>query len=462
MTLEADLPRDRRLDVAAVVALYLLAVLVNLASVRAVSTNLVLMGEEMSVSIRDVLFSVEQHAQASVWSTNFGAPVYFWIASHLDPSYSLFSARRWKAVAMALLAPIVYVAATRRLGCARAVGLLGGASVALLPGVAMFGWLATENGLETVVGATGMLLATSSRRAWPAALLVAGVAVTTYTAGLAWALVISLICGIRVISAGGRSVVPVALAGVGAAGIVLFPRLWWTAGPQRLVAGGGTVDSDLVANTGNLVRQVALSGRSYYFFGDKPALGSTLLACVIVLAAVVAAVCRWRVVWPWLLVAAVTVVLWLPAGNVPGVRRVVALSVVGAVVLTIAVDVVLRRSPRCTRPAGLVVAATLVLAPLAAGVVSWQESFSSGRAHLVADFPIAPGPMPETFARWDHDLRSGTMTAQDMVREHDGLRTLAAVWMLADRQGRGTVGLPAPRQIVEVTVPGAGAADGTR
>ena len=146
-------------------ALFLFATAVNLASVLAVGPSLVLMGEEMSVSLRDVLFSVEERAQASIWSTNFGGPVYFWMAAHLDPHFSLFSARRWKAVAMALLAPLVYLVLRRRLRCSRAPALLGGVTVVLMPGVAMFGWLATENGLESVLGAAGLYLATSRRRA---------------------------------------------------------------------------------------------------------------------------------------------------------------------------------------------------------------------------------------------------------------------------------------------------------
>jgi hypothetical protein len=360
-----------RVDALALVLLYLLAATVNLLSVRAVAPSLVLMGEEMSVSIRDVLFSVEQHAQASVWSTNFGAPVYYWVASHLDPSYSLFSARRWKALAMALAAPLAYLAATRRLGCGRAAGVLAGLVAALLPGIAMFGWVATENGLELVAGAAGLLLATSRRRFWPAAPLLGGVAVTTYTSGLAWAGVITLVCVLRAVGSGGRERVAVLLALVGAAGIVVFPRLWWVAGPRRLVAGGGTVDGRVFGNAGNLVEQLALSGKSYYFFGDQPAFGSAALACAIAVAAVVCAVTRWRAAWPWLLVAAATVVLWLPAGNVPGVRRAIALSLVAALVLAVTVDEGLRRLPSPARWAGFGLVAALLCVPLAISTVSW-------------------------------------------------------------------------------------------
>ena len=110
-------------------------VAINLASVWAVPRSLVLMGEEMSVSIRDPLFNLETRTQASAWSTNFTAPIYYWAASHLDPSYSLFSARRWKALAMAAIPPLLYFVLVRRLACTRAVAVFGGLVAALIPAI---------------------------------------------------------------------------------------------------------------------------------------------------------------------------------------------------------------------------------------------------------------------------------------------------------------------------------------
>jgi hypothetical protein len=126
-------------DAVLLVALYTAALAVNLASVRAVAGAQVLTGEEMSVSVRDVLFTVDQRAQASPWSTNVGAPLHYWLASHLDPAYSPFSARSWKAAATALLAPLLHLVLRRRVDCTPAAAALGGATVAVLPGVAMFG-----------------------------------------------------------------------------------------------------------------------------------------------------------------------------------------------------------------------------------------------------------------------------------------------------------------------------------
>lgn len=431
-------------------ALYVFALGVNLLSVAAVASSQVLMGEEMSVSIRDVLFSVEQRAQASIWSTNFGAPVYYWLASHLDPDYSLFSARYWKAAAMALLAPLAYLIATRRLGCGRPAGLLAGTTTVLLPGVAMFGWLATDNGLETLVGAAGLYLATSSRVWWLLAPIAGGLAVTTYPAGIAWALGILAVSSRRALRSDYREDgVAVALASVLGLAVILFPLYWWQDGPRRIVTGGATADGDLLGNLANLVHQLAVDGESYYFFAQLPALGSGALAAVVVAAAVMAAGLRWRRVAPWLLVAAFTVLLWLGMGNMPGVRRAIALSLVAALVLAVAVDLLVQLLPG-RRHVAVGIAGLLVCVPLLAALLQWQVGYWSGAARLVADFPVAPGPMPPTFAALDADLRSGRLTAEQIVTEQDGIRTLAVVWMLADRTGRGTDGLPAPDEIVAV------------
>jgi hypothetical protein len=435
--------------------LFLAAAAVDLSSVRAVGASLVLMGEEMSVSMRDVVFSVEQRTQATIWSTNFGALPYYWLASHLDPSYSLFSARRWKAAAMAVLAPLVYLVLRRRLGCRRASAVLGAVTVVLLPGVAMFGWLATDNGFETVIGTAGLYLATSRRPAWVAAPVLAGLAVTTYPSGMAWAGAVLVVCAVRSRRAGQRQVLLAATATVVGAAIVVFPLWWWTAGPDRIIAGGGTIDGAPLANLGNLLHQLAVSGESYYFFSDLPALGSGALAAACGVALVAAGVVRPRAAGPWLLVAALTVAMWIPTGNMPGVRRAVALSVVAGLALAVCVDGAARLlADRRGVLAGPVVAVAgvLVCVPLAVSLLHWQSAFREGTHTLVPDFPLT-APMPPALAAYDADLRAGRLSVEQAVNDRDGVRILAAVWLLADRTGRGTAGLPTPEQIVHATVP---------
>lgn len=442
-------------DLPLAAAVFVVALVVNLSAVWAVSRSLVLTGEEMSVSIRDVLFSVQERTQASVWSTNFGAPVYYWVASLLDPSYSLFSARRWKAAAMALLPALVFLACRRRLGCTRTSAVAGGLVCALLPGVAMFGWLATENGLDAVLGVAALLVATSGRRWWPAAPVLGGLAITTYPPGLAWTVVVVAVCALRAWRSPSRLRAGAALGAACVAGVavVVFPRLWWTAGPQQIGNAGGSFGGDPIHNLGVLGEQLAVSGRSYYFFADAPALGSPWLAAVVLVAAAVAVVARPGPVAPWLAVAVATAVLWAPTGDLPGLRRAVAISVVAALVLAVAGDVARRAWPRPAVAVAVAVAAVLVLAPLAWTAASWERAHASGREALVADFPIAAGPMPPTFAGWDAGLRAGRLTPEQMARDDDGLRTLAVVWMLADRGGAGTDGLPSPDRIVRATLP---------
>ncbi len=245
----------------------------------------------------------------------------------------------------------------------------------------------------------------------------------------------------------------VAATALAAGLVVVFPRLWWVAGPQRLVAGGGTIDETLLGNLYNLIDQLAVSGRFYYFFGDQPALGSAALAAAVLLCTIVAAWTRWRAMWPWLTLAAVTVALWIPAGNVPGVRRTIALSVIAALVLAVTLDVVMRVASPSVRGLAVGVTAAAVLVPLARTHATWQHDYYSGEQTLVADFPIASGPMPRTFTAFDQQLRTGRLTVDDMVRDHDGIRTLAVVWMLADRAIGDTRGLPTPKEIIEATVP---------
>lgn len=57
--------------------------------------------------------------------------------------------------------------------------------------------------------------------------------------------------------------------------------------------------------------------------------------------------------------------------------------------------------------------------------------------------------MSATFSEYEAGLRTDDLTIQEMLREHDGTRTLAVVWMLADRNGRDTSQLPDPARIAQ-------------
>jgi hypothetical protein len=427
---------------------------VNLCSVEAVSVSQTLTGEEMSVSIRDVLFTVQARAQATGWSTSFSAPFYFWIGSHLAESFGLFTGRGVKAATMALLAPLVYIVLRRRLGCNGAISAFGGIFVALVPGVAMFGWLATENGLDSVLGVVALLLSTSTRRWWPASVVVAAAALVTYPTGGVWLLACVAVCyqRMRRTQPAVREALSMSLATAVAVLIVISPLVWWTSGPRRTLVGGGTISGQPVEHFTMLVRQLAVSGRSYYYFSDDPALGSPGLAIVVLMCLLAAARRRFSVLWPWLLIAFATVVLWLPTGNMPGLRRAIPLSIVAVLVVAVALDMLWRARPTRATVVALTAIGAGIIFPLIGATVAWQQAYRTGAQRLEADFPIAQGPMPPTLWGYYDELNSGGITIDQMMRDDDGARTLAAVWMLADRNGRDTSRLPAPADIARVAL----------
>lgn len=422
----------------------------GLVSAAAADAQQVLSGEELSVSMVAVV-SVPARFQPTVYATNFASHVYYWAFSELDPAFSLFYGRTAKAVAMSLLAPLVYVTARRRLGCGRPAAALAAAAAALLPGVSAFSWLATENGLEALWGLAGLYVATSRRRGSVAAPVLAGVAVSTYGAGLAWAGAILVVVAVRVVRRPWRArrLLAVLASTAAGAGIVLFPLLWWGGGGQ-IVVGGGTASSPRpgAAITG-LLSELAVRGNSYYYFTHAPALGSLALAVVLGVALVAALVRRPRI-WPWALVVLLTVLLCVFSGGVLGVRRAVAIPVVGALALGVATDLVARAVDGIARWLLAGVVALAVLVPLGVQYADDVSGWSTGRYALPVDwqFPIPPGrTMPEEFAAITAELNSGRTTYEQVAGEREGERTLATVWLLADRRGRSLAGLATPADI---------------
>jgi hypothetical protein len=341
---------------------------------------------------------------------------------------------------LALVAPLVYALARLRLGCGRPAAVLAAVVVVLLPGVAVFGPVATENGLEVVPGLAALLVATS-RRWWPFAPVLAALAVGTYTSGLAWAVATLAVVAVAVVREPRRWWQ--ALAGVAAGvGVVVLPLAWWTAGPERIVVGGGRVD-DAAGDFALLARLLGVSGESYYYFSALPALGSAVLAVVLELCVLVACA-RWRAWWPYLAVAGATLALWAVGGNLPGTRRVIALAVVGALAAGVVADHVAARLPGGWRPAWHLAAAAWVCVPLAVGIAGW----AGNRPALPLDWSAPPGAtMADGFARLDTDLRAGTVTPEQVAADTGDSRSLAMVWLLAERRG-DTSDLPSRDQVV--------------
>lgn len=431
-----------------VVVLYAVGLAVFLYSVATIDKLQVITGEEATVSFVNVI-AIPARFQFTDYSTNFGGHLMFLIWSYLDPDLDLFYGRRWKAVTMALLGPLVYLTLRRRLGCGRLASATGAVAVLLLPGVYAFSWLATENGLEAVWGTAGLLVATSRRRLWWAAPVLAGVAVSTYGAGLGWAAGICAVVAVRVLRSRRRWADGVRALGAVAAGavVVVFPRWWWPGG-GKIVTGGGSVDP---GNAGVALRalldEALVRGNSYYYATTQPALGSAALAAVAV-AGLAMALWRRPVVWPWVVVALATILMYLLSGGVLGIRRAIALPIVAAIGVGLASDLAtgwLRARRRWLGTLARAVLCLAVVVPLGLGYAGWIEGWSAGRQRLAMDFafPVVPGrTMVQTVDLIGDRLSTGRVDADTVVRIWEGERTLAMVRLLAERNGRDLHPLP--------------------
>jgi hypothetical protein len=451
-------PAWSRLDAVLVVVLWAAAAAWFVWIVAGASTQGVLTGEEASITQRDGL-ALALGWQPSVWSTNAGGQLYFWVAAHLDPSFGPLYARKWKAAGTALLAPLLYLAARRRLGCGRAGALLAGVLGVVLPGVAVMAWLGIETPLDTVLGVTALVVVTSTRRWWPLGLVLAGMAVSVYTAALAWAAVVLLVGLMRVVTAGGRGPAPwsarlraaggVVLGTLGGLAVVLAPIAWWDNGGVVVTGGGraGTDAAALPSHLGELAQYLVDSGSSYYYFADLPMLAGRVPALVLALVAALALARRPLASWPWAAALVAAAGLYAVSSGAPGARRVVALVVVLALLAGVGADVMARavagwwpfRGAAAVSSAMAVLLAIATAVPAASAVVSWRGELAHGTPALPIDwpFPLDPGETQDaTLARLDDDLRSGRLTVAQVGDGWGGTRTLALLYMLDERTRR--------------------------
>jgi hypothetical protein len=435
-------------DVVVPLALLAGAVAWNLWFASGASAQGVITGEEASVDHRDPL-ALALHWQPSIWSTNAGSQLFYLLAGQLTPDYGLLYARPVKAVAMAVLPVLLYLVARRRLDCRPATAAVGAAVATVLPGLTTVAWVGTENGLEAVWGTAALLVATSRRRGWPLAPVLAAVAVSNYTAGLAWAAVTVLVCLGRIRSV--RDAALVVLGGALGTGLVLAPLVWWRNGGV-VVTGGGHAGVD---PAGWRVRLLDLThlllddGSSYYYFSSAPMLVSRVLAGILAAAAVVALVRRFAAVWPWFAVAVAAAGLYAVSSGVPGSRRIVAISVVAGLLTAPALDELVRvvRPARWfPRPVAVGVRAVVVVAvaavlvvPAVGSGVSSRAQLASGARPLPIDWPFPVdrgGSQISTLARLDAGLRSGALTPTQVGDGRGGTRTLAMLLVLSERSGR--------------------------
>ncbi|MET0602639.1 MAG: hypothetical protein ABW167_11670 [Baekduia sp.] len=338
---------------------------------------------------------------------------------------------------------------------------MGGAAAATMPGIAAFSWLAIESGIDVVWGLLAVYLATSRRRWWLAG-PAAGVCVSVYGGGLAWAAGAAAGAAWRVMDSEHRvrDMAVAALATVAATAVVLFPTIWWH-NTHAIIRGGGAPSPESYQhNLSVLWQELAHRGDSYYYFTTHaamlglPVVIFTLVACVIV------AVRRPRVL-PWLLVAVLTIGLYAATGGVLGIRRALALPVLGGLVLGLLVDVVrtMETGVPYARDASRAAAAGV------AGIAIWGlvvdlgigRDYRSARIPLHQDytFPIDQGSsMPAQLDRIDREVRSGRLSVDDVARRWEGERTFASLWMLGRYRDGNTNGLPSAAAITRLALEG--------
>lgn len=349
-------------------------------------------GEEVSVTFRDPLF-LTARLQHNPIATCLATHVYYGVGMRLFSSLDLFYGRILKAVAMALLIPLIFLYARFRIHLSVPASVFSAVLAGLLPGVISFSWLATEFGLDLVAGFAGLLMLISPK---PAFRLVGGAAIGLsmhfYGAGIVFLPLLFLeqilfVRGQRSEKAQRTTVLSLLLTLL----VSLFPLLWWK-NETALVAGGARPALDAAgANIRSLFRELMFRGNSYYYFSADPALSSSMMGIL----ALVGAILSFSKVsqrWPLYLGSLTAVAVYAFSGGVIGVRRAVILVVFSALFAGCAVDELIRLPWGRGRRFGLAVAAALMACALALPVIQYgrlRQAYAQGRIRLPRDFQYA-------------------------------------------------------------------------
>lgn len=305
------------------VALVLTQLAINYYLVSAANSQGILTGEESAMNFRDMFFTTER-LQHNGYATSFTSYGFYAVCFKLFPSPDSFYGRWCKATVMALFSACVAVYGYRRLKLTPFGAGIAGTLVGIMPTMAAFSWLATDQGLEALWGISSLLLVgTGAGSAIALSGLVAGLG-SHQAAGLVFLPVLLLELYFYWNESRGwkrlRWVVgALAMLALG----LLMPMIWWTNHVRGFFGGGELVWqlAPLIERNGKLLfNELFIAGKSYYYFSDFPALSNPLLVAALVFGMILAVV-GWRIWWPVLMASAGILAVVLVAGGVPGLRR---------------------------------------------------------------------------------------------------------------------------------------------
>jgi len=409
----------------AIPLLYAIFLAAAIGLVLAANSQELLTKEEASSGFVNPAF-LEFRLEHHLFSTNFYAYLYLWLASHVV--HGLFYARFAKAAVMALLPCFVYLYLRKAFEFGGLQAFLGALGVGLLPGVISFTWIGMDTGMETPIGWCALWLALFDA---PAAILAssfcAALSAESYGGGVVFLIAVAASHLIRF----HRSRRPALLAGFAVMlAVLLVPVFWWT-NVQTLLTGGAG-DPTLHGAGERLVslaKELFLRGDSYYFFSNgAPALGAGLIPLLAIAGLVAAMVQDRRRTWPLLLISALSIAIYAVAGNVVGVRRAIPLVVALALFACL-----LLRSLSASRMLfvrGAAYAAAVIWLAIAGNeYLATRDGLASGRIQLPRDFEFKI-PAGQTMAGAVAGILNGSTKLPPDLAGYEPDRTLSILYVL--------------------------------
>jgi hypothetical protein len=433
----AEPASSSRLQVNAVVAcavlLLLLNLLVNFCMLQPVNAQGVLSGEETSVSFRDAAL-LPTRIQHNPMATNFGGHLYYYLMSHIMPRVDLFYGRSAKAVAMATIAPLIFLIAVSILRLRPLICFSVGVLACVLPGVFSFSWVATEYGLGCPFGLLAILMA--SRRGKATAILaalLAGLSATIFASGLCFVPVALYLVYRRLYGTSRRPWLFLAALLILSVAVIAFPSFWWT-NSHHILLGGGQLSSpgQTWSNFKQLLTECSLHGESYYYACPYAALSSPVLWGSTVLG-MAWTIRRRQALWLWISLAG-AVAIYLASGQIPGMRRGVPIVLFCVLFAGVFFDGL---ADARLRVVSLMAPVLILVSLIWAGTQAYKtrQMFADGMAVLQVDFRFAV-PEGKTMQQMYETFLEHPENFAQNAEFYEPERTIAVLHVLASRNDR--------------------------